>query len=123
MAKALTKKARSLFEAIRHIDESGEEYWTARELAKVLEYTDFRNFIEVARKAWTACSNSGKNPYDHFVKFNEMVGIGSNAEREVLNIKLTRYASYLTVMNASSGKPLVAQAQTYFGDDIADKTE
>lgn len=114
MGKRLTKKAKESFEGIRHISEDGEEHWTARELAKVLEYTDYRNFLEVARKAWISCNNSGVNPYDHFVTFNEMVSIGSNAERQIDNIKLSRYACYLIVQNANPTKPIVAQAQTYF---------
>ncbi|MDE6410702.1 MAG: DNA damage-inducible protein D [Muribaculaceae bacterium] len=114
MGVRLTKKAKDSFEGIKHIGENGEEHWTARELAKVLEYADYRNFLEVARKAWIACNNSGINPYDHFVTFTEMVPIGSNAERQIDNIKLTRYACYLIVQNANPSKSIVAQAQTYF---------
>lgn len=44
MAKEINKLPTNLFEQIRHIDESGNEYWMARQLSKVLDYTDFRNF-------------------------------------------------------------------------------
>lgn len=110
----LTKKTIELFESIKKIDSNNQEYWTARDLAKALEYSEYRNFLPAARKAWNACRNSGVNPADHFVPFNEMVSIGSNAERQVDNVKMTRYACYLSVQNADPSKRIVAQAQTYF---------
>lgn len=110
----ITKKTTETFDSIRHIEENNVEYWTARELYKVLGYTEYRNFLPAARKAWQACQKSGINPNDHFVPFNDMVTIGSNAERQVDNIKMSRYACYLTVQNANPSKPIVAQAQTYF---------
>lgn len=114
MSSKLTKRAKETFESIKRVDENGNEYWTARDLYKVLEYTEYRNFLPAARKAWTSCQQSGFNPHDHFVPFNEMVKIGSGAERQVDNIKMSRYSCYLTVQNADSSKPIVAQAQTYF---------
>lgn len=66
------------------------------------------------RKAYLACQQSGINPSDHFVVINEMVPIGSGAEREAVTVLLSRYASYITVQNADSSKSIVAQAQTYF---------
>lgn len=105
----LTKKAKDTFEGIKRIDENNSEWWNSRELAKVLTYGDYRYFLEVMRKAWTACSNSGINPNDHFVVIHEMVTIGSNAERQIDSVKLSRYACYLTVQNADSSKPIVAQ--------------
>ncbi len=114
MTNRLSKKAKASFESIRHIDEEGKEFWTARDLYKVLEYNEYRNFLPAARKAWTACKESGVNPNDHFVPFHDMVTIGSGAERQIDNIKMSRYACYLTVQNANPSKPIVAQAQTYF---------
>ena len=114
MSSKLTKRTKGTFESIKHLDENGNEFWTARDLYKVLEYTEYRNFLPAARKAWTACQQSGFNPYDHFVPFNDMVKIGSGAERQVDNIKMSRYACYLAVQNADPTKPIVAQAQTYF---------
>ncbi|MDE6370577.1 MAG: DNA damage-inducible protein D [Duncaniella sp.] len=113
-SKRLSKKARDLFESIRRLDEDGNEYWTARDISKALGYAEYRNFLPVARKAWSACYNSGVKPADHFVPFNEMVSIGSGAERQIDNIKMTRYACYITVQNADPSKTIVAQAQTYF---------
>lgn len=104
----------SLFEQIKHIDEYGNEYWTAREFAKVIEYADFRNFERVLNKAKQACENSGYTAADHIVDFNEMVSIGSGAVREMPSYKLSRYACYLVVQNADPSKEIVAQGQTYF---------
>lgn len=81
MSTRLTKKAKTLFENIKHVDETGQEYWSSGELSKALEYSDYRYFEQVARKAYIACRNSGVNPVDHFVVSNEMVKIGSGTER------------------------------------------
>ena len=68
-----------VFEDIKHINEYGQEYWYARELAKVLEYKDFRNFELIIHKAMEACQNSGNIIPDHFGEVTEMVSIGSGA--------------------------------------------
>lgn len=114
MGTRLTKKATATFENIKKIDENGVEYWLSRDLAKILEYADYRNFITVINKAKEACSNSGNDVLDHFGDITEMVTIGSGAQRPIDTIKLTRYACYLTVQNADPSKTIVAQAQTYF---------
>lgn len=114
MGTRLTKKATAIFESIKKIDENGVEYWLSRDLAKILEYADYRNFITVINKAKEACSNSGNDVLDHFGDITEMVTIGSGAQRPIDTIKLTRYACYLTVQNADPSKTIVAQAQTYF---------
>lgn len=114
MSTRLTKKAKDTFESIKKVDENGEEWWSSRELAKVLNYVNYKYFLEVMRKAWTAAYNSGVNPANHFVVYNEMVPIGSNAERQVDTVRMSRFACYLTVQNADSSKTIVAQAQTYF---------
>ncbi len=114
MSTRLTKKAKETFESIKKVDENGEEWWSSRELAKVLNYVNYKYFLEVMRKAWTAAYNSGVNPANHFVVYNEMVPIGSNAERQVDTVRMSRFACYLSVQNADSSKTIVAQAQTYF---------
>lgn len=114
MGARLTKKATATFESIKKIDENGVEYWSSRDLAKILEYADYRNFITVINKAKEACLNSGNEVLDHFGDITEMVIIGSGAQRPIDTIKLTRYACYLTVQNADPNKTIVAQAQTYF---------
>jgi DNA-damage-inducible protein D len=73
--------ASNTFERIKRTNSAGAEFWSARELARVLEYSDFRNFISVITKARKACANSGHTVSDHFVDITEMVSIGSGAQR------------------------------------------
>lgn len=107
-------KTSSTFEAIKRVTETGDEAWSARELGRVLEYSDFRNFLNVIADARTACTQSGHPEGDHFVEFTDMVGIGSGARRPVDDWLLSRYACYLVIQNADPSKPLVALGQTYF---------
>lgn len=104
----------NIFEKIKRIDDDGKEYWSSRELAKVLEYTDYRNFLTPIGKAKIACENSGEVIHNHFVDANEMVSIGSGAEKPVETTYLSRYACYLIVQNSNPTKTIVAEGQTYF---------
>lgn len=110
----LTKKAITTFESIKRVDDNGIEYWSARDLAKILEYSEYRHFLPVIDRAKEACQNSGQRTEDHFEDILEMITLGKTAQREVDSIKLSRYACYLTVQNADPSKTIVAQAQTYF---------
>lgn len=114
MNSALSRESISLFESIKQYDENGNEYWTSRDLSRVLEYTDYRNFLNVVDKAKTACSNSDQPVEYHFVDFNDMIQIGKGGNRPAISIKLSRYACYLIVQNADPSKEIVAQGQTYF---------
>ncbi len=102
------------FETIKRVDDNGKEYWASRDLAKVLEYSDYRNFLGVIDKAKIACENSGVVIHKHFVEANEMVPIGSGAERMTDTVHLSRYACYLIVQNSDPTKVVVAKGQTYF---------
>ena len=104
----------NMFENIKHTDEYGCEYWYARELQTILDYTEWRKFSAVIEKAIMACSNSDTNVYDHFVGVDKMVGIGSKTSRKILDYKLSRYACYLIAQNSDSRKRVIALAQTYF---------
>jgi len=114
MKKEISKKNESLFEQIKHTDENGNEYWMARQLAKTLEYTDFRNFSSVIAKAVEACKNSGHNTSEHIVEANEVLIAGQGAKQTYSSYKLSRYACYLIVQNADPSKKVVALGQTYF---------
>lgn len=114
MTYNLEKNGLSIFERIRKTDNDGNEYWSARDMAKALEYSEYRHFLPVIARAKEACKNSGQSIEDHFEDVLEMVNIGSNAERPVDSIKLSRYACYLIVQNADPGKEIVALGQTYF---------
>jgi DNA-damage-inducible protein D len=103
-----------LFENIKHIDEFGNEYWLARELQMVLEYTQWRRFENVINKSKLACNNSNIRIDDHFANVGKMVEIGSNTKRETSDYKLSRYACYLIAQNGDSRKKVIALAQTYF---------
>jgi DNA-damage-inducible protein D len=102
------------FERIRQVDSDDQEFWSARDLMPVLEYTKWQNFKTVLLKAQIACENSGYNPIDHFTDASKMVAIGSDAKREVEDMHLSRYACYLIVQNADPEKEVVALGQTYF---------
>lgn len=102
------------FEAAAYVDDEGVEYWTARDLQKLLGYSDYRNFLNIVNKAKEACTNSGNNIEHHFVDVTDMIEVGKGATREVDNIKLTRYASYLIAQNGDARKEQIAFAQTYF---------
>jgi DNA-damage-inducible protein D len=104
----------SPFERIRRLSEDGGEYWSARDLAKVLGYDDYRNFLNVVEKARVACENSGQDPQDHIVDVTDMIEVGKGARRKVADAYLSRYASYLVVQNADPAKEIVALGQTYF---------
>lgn len=97
-----------VFERSRNLDDNYQEYWTARQLSRDLEYDEYRNFLKVIEKAKIACEMSGHEVNDHFVDITEMVKLGSTATRQIDNIKLSRYACYLIVQNANPHKQLVA---------------
>ena len=90
----------SIFESIKHLDENGNEFWYARELQKVLDYKDWRNFKVVIDKAIMSCENSDFNVLNHFVEVNKMIEIGKTAKRKIFEYRLSRYACYLIVQNA-----------------------
>lgn len=115
MSKEISKPDQPpVFEQIKLVDENGDEFWSARDLSKALEYNEYRNFLPVVEKAKTACTLSGHKVPDHFVDMHEMILIGKGAQREMESVRLTRYASYLIVQNADPGKEVVALGQTYF---------
>ena len=104
----------SIFESIKHIDEFGNEYWEARELQKVLQYKEWRNFKKSIEKARISCKTSNYKVSDHFVEFNKMIVIGKGAKRNQVDYKLSRYACYLIVQNGDPKKEVIALGQTYF---------
>ena len=102
------------FDDIKHLSKNGAEFWYARELSKLLQYTEYNKFEKVIEKAKIACEESGNIIDDHFAHVSEMVKIGSSASREFPSYMLSRYACYLIVQNADARKKVVAQGQSYF---------
>ncbi len=102
------------FEDIKHTDENGVEFWYARELMPILQYSNWQNFEKIVNKAKISCENSNINVLDHFTDISKMVQIGSGAERKQQDYELTRYACYLIAQNGDSRKKVIALAQTYF---------
>ena len=87
----------------------------SRELSKVLEYLEYRNFQPAIERAKEACQNSGQQVENHFVDIHEMVTIGSGAKREMSSsLRLSHYACCPIVQNADPAKEIVALGQTYF---------
>ena len=103
------------FEQIKQINEYGAEFWSARDLADLLGYEDWRNFENAIEKARISCTNSKTAKVtDHFGEITKMVQLGSGSQREVKDFALSRYACYLVIQNADPSKPLVSSGQTYF---------
>lgn len=112
--KRIANQHHATFEGIRQLDLDGNEYWSARKLAKVLDYSEYRHFLPVIERAREACQNSGHLLADHIEDILDMVAIGSGAQREVADVRLSRYACYLIVQNGDPSKPVIANGQTYF---------
>jgi len=107
------------FDALKQMDESGKEYWKARDLSKELGYSEYRNFKPVLQKAMEVCRNNANAVTDHFVQYHEMVELGSGAFRTVENVRLSKYACLLVSMNANEKKKSVLKARAYFTDKIS----
>lgn len=112
--KRIAMQHHATFESIRHVDADGNDFWLARQLASVLDYSQYRHFLPVVERAREACHNSGQPVSDHIEDVLTMVDIGSGAKRQVEDIRLSRYACYLVVQNGDPSKPIIANGQTYF---------
>jgi DNA-damage-inducible protein D len=102
------------FEEIKQTNESDVEYWYARDLQSVLQYTQWRNFQKVIDRAMLACKNSGFDVTEHFAEVSKTIKMPKTAEKLVIDYKLTRYACYLIVQNGDPRKEIIAHGQTYF---------
>ena len=102
------------FEDIKHIDENGVEFWYARELMPILQYSNWQNFEKIIDKAKISCENSDISVFEHFTDVNKTIKMPKGAEKTIIDYKLTRYACYLIAQNGDSRKKVIALAQTYF---------
>lgn len=114
MKNNIQNTTNTIFEQIKEIDANGNEFWGARKLSKILEYSEFRHFLPVIERAKEACSNSDQPVSDHFEDYLEQINFGKGAKKEMESVKLSRFACYLIVQNADPSKEVVAQGQTYF---------
>ncbi|MBN1764115.1 MAG: DNA damage-inducible protein D, partial [Sedimentisphaerales bacterium] len=115
MEKGIIVQLHADFEKNVYTDQdTGVEFWLARDLQKLLGYSQWRSFESVIEKAITSCINAGYDPDDHFARVSKMVDLGSGAQREIDDMALTRYACYLIAQNGDPSKDPIAFAQTYF---------
>ena len=111
-----TEEIKQLFQEFESaaVEIEGVECWSAREMQTLLGYSKWENFEKVIQKAKDACKNAGEMVENHFPDVRKMVGIGSDTERAIDDIALTRYACYLVAQNGDSRKAEIAFAQNYF---------
>ncbi len=107
-------KHTSPFDTIRRFDLDNHEYWSARDLYKLLGYTEYGKFKNAIKKAEKSCEEGGEVVLDHFAHVSDMIEVGKGAKRPVEDVHLSRYACYLIIENADPEKPIVALGQRYF---------
>ena len=114
MNNEIARYSEETFESIKHVNEYGNEFWYARELQRVLEYTQWRRFADAIERAKLACSNSGYSASEHFTAAGKSSPMPNGGVRILEDYRLSRYACYLIVMNGDPRKEVIAVGQTYF---------
>lgn len=110
MIYALTEN----FESFNHQTSDGVDFWMARDIQHLLDYSKWDNFLKVISKAKTSCEVTGHNINDHFVDVKKNIQMPRGGEKTIQDIMLTRYACYLLAQNGDTRKEKIAFAQRYF---------
>jgi len=110
----IEKYSQSDFEKAKQHTQDGVEFWYARDLKDILEYEQWRNFLQVIEKAKESCKNAKNDISEHFADVSKLIVAGKGAKREIDDIMLSRYACYLIVQNGDPRKEIIALGQTYF---------
>ncbi len=110
----IEKYGEQIFENIKHVDDNGNEYWSARELMPLLEYSKWENFHKVIKRAMIACEASNNKVNDYFPEVRKSIISGKGRQSFIIDYHLSRYTCYLIVQNANPSKRSVALGQTYF---------
>ncbi len=108
------KKLTQSFESCANKMDNWIEFWFARDLQKLLWYSEWRNFLNTISKAKNSIETSKEDISNHFVDINKMVELWSWSKRKIDDIMLTRKACYLIAMNWDTSKVEIAFAQAYF---------
>jgi len=114
MEKEIIQSLTDNFEAYSRKTDNGVEFWLARDLQQLLGYDKWDNFLGVIFKAKIACENTGHKVSDHFADAGKTIQMPKGAQKEILDIMLTRYACYLIAQNGDPRKEEIAFAQNYF---------
>lgn len=114
MKKEIIQSLTDNFELYSRKTDNGVEFWLARDLQQLLGYDKWYNFLGVISKAKIACENTGHKVSDHFADAGKTIQMPKGAQKEILDIMLTRYACYLIAQNGDPRKEEIAFAQNYF---------
>jgi DNA-damage-inducible protein D len=114
MKKELIQSLTSNFESYVRQTEQGVEFWFARDLQQLLGYEKWDNFLQVIGKAKIACESTKHKVPDHFADVGKTINMPKGAQKEILDMILTRYACYLIAQNGDPRKEEIAFAQNYF---------
>jgi len=102
----------SAFDAIKHRDENGQEYWVARELMKLLGYGKWQNFERAIAVAMEVCSREGDDAVA--LNFTASSKVSRQGKNTYDDYHLTRHACYVVAESADGRKEEVAWAKIYF---------
>jgi DNA-damage-inducible protein D len=104
----------SAFERIKHRNEDGREWWSARELMLLLTYSKWQDFHKVIQAAIEVYQNSGGEDADAIFMAKRKDSPTARKKYPQLDYELTRHACYLVVLSSDGSKPAVALGKTYF---------